>query len=527
MEHPLHTPLLEGRLQILKKEHQDACTTTQLLLDTFTEELFFRHASTYAHGSPQHDWFRMCSNIYQDWSEENKMAPARMMSCETWIPVSETYRLDHNLSTKASPLGRDIHRIMQRICKLIDSAHQRGLAHPHLEPRHIRANLKGEIIVTGIWGIADGRSPSEVQRDNFQECIQLYEHLLLYAIKSPGSWAQLQHYLQTGEISTIRQLVLWFSHVPSLGWKTPRSYSVKGMIGYLSFAVPIILCCISLGLLLFDNGSRQTTRLPRMLGVSKETAQSRLAKLHIKAGFTVRTNTAKPGLVIAQQPGAGSLVAPDTKVTLIVSGGPPQVTLPELRGKARRDAELILRSYRLDVIFRKANDYQVVPGQVIATSPPAGQKVTKGTRITVYIAQAEVITRMTPQVTTLPLETAKTLLEDRGFSLEIRYKKSKDPQGIILEQAPLAGSIRPDGSTVVLTVARGRRGDARVPDMVGIRRVEAQALLQAEGFQVITRYLPVQDSIENDLVLEQSPVARQQLKYGSTVLIRVGITSSD
>jgi beta-lactam-binding protein with PASTA domain len=103
------------------------------------------------------------------------------------------------------------------------------------------------------------------------------------------------------------------------------------------------------------------------------------------AGFTSSTTevfseTATKGTVVAQEPAEGS--APrGSNVALQVSKGPELITVPDLGGKPRDEAEAALRALGLvpKVVAIPG------PGTVRSTRPGAGSQVRKGSEVTLFV----------------------------------------------------------------------------------------------------------------------------------------------
>ncbi len=90
-----------------------------------------------------------------------------------------------------------------------------------------------------------------------------------------------------------------------------------------------------------------------------------------------------------------------------------------------------------------------------------------------------------PNVTGLGYDEAIQRLAQAGFTGERgeqRYNNSA-PKMTVLEQSPPPGSRDGIGSPVTLVVSGGQRM-ATVPTVAGMLKVEAQALLEKEGFEV-------------------------------------------
>jgi eukaryotic-like serine/threonine-protein kinase len=101
-------------------------------------------------------------------------------------------------------------------------------------------------------------------------------------------------------------------------------------------------------------------------------------------------------------------------------------------------------------------------------------------------------------------------------------EQSDQPEGKVFQQDPLAGTEVAAGDRVTITVSKGPASVA-VPDVVGLTRGDARGELQGAGFKVDVRTRDATDPADDDIVLDQRPGPRTQLKKGRTVVIYVGV----
>ena len=90
-----------------------------------------------------------------------------------------------------------------------------------------------------------------------------------------------------------------------------------------------------------------------------------------------------------------------------------------------------------------------------------------------------------PNVTGLMYDEASQRLAQAGFKTEqgeSRYTASA-PKMTVLEQSPPPGAREGIGGTITLVVSGGQR-TATVPAVTGMTRIEAQALLEKDGFDI-------------------------------------------
>lgn len=90
-----------------------------------------------------------------------------------------------------------------------------------------------------------------------------------------------------------------------------------------------------------------------------------------------------------------------------------------------------------------------------------------------------------PNVTGLSFDDAVRRLAERGLRGmrgEERFHAAS-PKGTVLEQMPAAGARDVEGAAVTLAVSAGQQ-TARVPNLVGLTRLDAERRLEESGFDV-------------------------------------------
>ncbi len=141
---------------------------------------------------------------------------------------------------------------------------------------------------------------------------------------------------------------------------------------------------------LYVSLGQQYAALPNVIGDEVRVACARLRGL----GFTVATQFCESpyeeGRVLSMSPSFGDLFPVGQSITLTVSAGTPQeiVTVPELAGKSRTDALMLLWDSRLNVYeVLEESAPASMSGQVLRQSHQAGTQVRAGTKITLYVAK--------------------------------------------------------------------------------------------------------------------------------------------
>ena len=144
-------------------------------------------------------------------------------------------------------------------------------------------------------------------------------------------------------------------------------------------------------------------KMPSVTGESESQAQSQLQQFNV----TTKTdeNSAKPaGTVVRQSPQAGTLLAPNSPVTIYVSGGGTQVT--STVGDPRATAISILQNEGFKVqVITAAGPAGSTPDNVFQQTPSSGT-LPQGSTVTIYVASTPI---PTPSATTpTPTPSATT-----------------------------------------------------------------------------------------------------------------------
>ncbi len=203
------------------------------------------------------------------------------------------------------------------------------------------------------------------------------------------------------------------------------------------------------------------------------------------------------GKVIDSNPKPGATMNKSDRLTLLVGAPAEKVNVPDVSGRSPNEATKILKDAGLAVAPQKEekevdNDDDV--GKVISTDPTAGQPVSKGSQVKLIVGkQKENITVL--DFTGQNVDTARTNLEDLGFTVEVNEVDSDQPKGTVVDQDPKSGEHPPD-TTVTLDVSKGPdQNKFTMPNILGLTQQEAENKLRALGW---TGNLNVQQDTTND-----------------------------
>ena len=169
------------------------------------------------------------------------------------------------------------------------------------------------------------------------------------------------------------------------------------------------------------------------------------------------------GQVVSQYPEAGAKVKEQRLVTITVSKGGQELTMPDLKSMSRSNAEEKLKKMglKLGAVFEE--NAKEPAGTVINQDPRSGSKITKGQTVDITVSLGEKKKEITVQnYTGLSVDSAKSNLEANGLSLGgISEEASTRPKGTVIGQSPSAGSTTTEGGSVSLIISSGSSGGAK------------------------------------------------------------------
>ncbi len=158
------------------------------------------------------------------------------------------------------------------------------------------------------------------------------------------------------------------------------------------------------------------------------------------------------GNVIETDPPAGDSADKGSTITLIVSAGPKQVAMPDVRqldfDVAKSQLENGEGKFQVE---RKWVDNSADRGVVINSTPLVGEQVDVGSKVTLFVSKGQVTV---PNVVGQNIDDAKQALEDLGLKVTTK----EDTSGAAPEDTVTAQSIAPNekvspGTTIELTVS--------------------------------------------------------------------------
>ncbi len=157
-----------------------------------------------------------------------------------------------------------------------------------------------------------------------------------------------------------------------------------------------------------------SNKMPKLAGEAQADAQQRLDKMELNLKVTVlqeASETVPKGYVIRTEPAEGVELDKGQRVTVYVSLGSDK--MPNLVGESKNNAEVLLKAMDMDLkpnLELKESSETVEEGKVCRTEPAAGETLTKGQTVKVYISTGSKYTTV-PNVIGMTEAEAKKALE--------------------------------------------------------------------------------------------------------------------
>ncbi len=180
------------------------------------------------------------------------------------------------------------------------------------------------------------------------------------------------------------------------------------------------------------------------------------------------------GMIIDQTPKASTMVKSNQNVTLVVSTGGEQISVPDVTDHPQEEALATLTGAGLKPKQPEtvASD-TIAPGNVVSTDPAANTKVAKGSAIRVFVSSGPLEQKIAvPDVVGDSLTDAEAKIDADG--LTVGSKKYQDdtgkPKDTVISTNPLNGVKIKKGDKVNLVLSSGQASSKPVNVFVDLPR---------------------------------------------------------
>ena len=196
--------------------------------------------------------------------------------------------------------------------------------------------------------------------------------------------------------------------------------------------------------------------MPNLVGRNIDEATELLEALGLNAKIEEKTDREVPeDEVISQNPAPKIPVNKGSEVTLVVSAGRAQNTVPDVTNQDQVDAAAELAEAGFKVKRANEPSKDIDAGKVIRTDPGAGEKLSEGETVTMVVSTG-------PEQSTVPSVIGKTAaeakaeIEGAGFVYRegTPAPANASDDGKVVAQSPSGGTKADPGTTIVVRIGK-------------------------------------------------------------------------
>lgn len=196
--------------------------------------------------------------------------------------------------------------------------------------------------------------------------------------------------------------------------------------------------------------------VPDVSGVRLEEARVLLESRNLLLAIsdTVEDPRVEAGRVVRQSPQPGSSLRSGSEVRVVVSAGQAQVEVPSLLHLPLATAQELLGGAGLKTgEVTRREDEREPAGQVLASRPPPGQRVARGSTVDLIVSTGATLVKV-PSLLGRSRAQAAELLTAAGLTLgKVGMGYDEDRRGgVVIRQSPAADTEVPRGSAVNLVI---------------------------------------------------------------------------
>ncbi len=201
--------------------------------------------------------------------------------------------------------------------------------------------------------------------------------------------------------------------------------------------------------------------VPRLIGVTPEQAEKRVANAARKAGIKaprlritseVYSELVKRGVIVSQAPRPRAPIPvddPEPALRVRISKGTAWTSVPAVVGTTYDAAVVTLRIHGLHADRVEKSSWSAPYETVLASAPPAGSRAHRDRDVRLVVSSG-VPTEQVPKLHGETLASARERLGALGFRVAVSTEKASRPadDGVVVRTRPQWGSVAPIGSTV-------------------------------------------------------------------------------
>ena len=222
----------------------------------------------------------------------------------------------------------------------------------------------------------------------------------------------------------------------------------------------ILLFGISLGgtLLYFNLTEPKEVPIPDLRGKTAEEAENILSQNGIKIEYLDEeySKEVEAGKIISQEPPykQNYNIKEGSTIKVIISKGAELTTMPKVVGMTKDEAIEELKAYNLKAEVIEETSQEVQEGYITKQDIEPETTIDAGETVKIYVSIGTGLEqKIVPSVVGKQLEAAQKTLTDLNLKVEVEYgEDTTKPNGQVLAQNIVSGTVLDEGSTIVITV---------------------------------------------------------------------------
>lgn len=264
--------------------------------------------------------------------------------------------------------------------------------------------------------------------------------------------------------------------------------------------------------------------VPQLVGETQAVANEMCEKKNLVMKVVSQKQSDKPvGTVLEQSIKAGEKVKKQTVIEVVICSGAEEVEVPYVSGNTQDEAWKILKDKGFtdyEVQMEYSDEYD--NGEVIKTTPAAGETTTVDTKIVLVVSKGAEKAEVPNLVGKTVSEAQKALsnkgLTDGGSTEEYSNTVA---EGKIISQNVKAGKKVDGGTSVSYVVSKGKKPaeTVAVPDLRGYSLADAISALSNRGLSY--KEIAADSPSPSGTVVDMSPDIGSQVEVGSTITLYV------
>ena len=249
---------------------------------------------------------------------------------------------------------------------------------------------------------------------------------------------------------------------------------------FISFTAGLLVFVgmIALAVFFIAFRGKEEVMVPDVLGKELSVALVELQDKELYPKIQMRTAPGgeERGLVLEQNPEAGTLVKAERRIDLVISQGMALDKIANFLGKNINDVRQDILSFNahggdLSIVIREPFMYQYsseAAGTVLQQNPPPGAELTGRTSLELVVSRGLEDTRITvPNLSGLPYAEALTRLGQlkAGYTFTMRPAAPGENPGTVFSQSPAGGTEIAAGDYITVNITAPEAGPGERADL--------------------------------------------------------------